>query len=95
MPSPELRLLPGKALLRLDPDEDRVGLIYVPDVSRKRSGTARCIWHEPSTSWEEDSCAGKRVVYEKWAGKPVTFAGVEYYIVDEGAILATLEEDES
>jgi co-chaperonin GroES (HSP10) len=89
----DLQLLPGRVLLKLDPDETRIGRIYLPDNERKRSATAVCIAHEPSSSWREADMTGLHVAYEKWSGKPVVLAGVTYYTISETAILAVLEGD--
>ena len=91
----EFHLLPGKLLIERDPDEVKIGLILLPDIERKRASTARCILHEPSWAWDEPEwpdLTGKRLVIDKWVGKPLPLSGCTYVVIPERAVLALVED---
>lgn len=87
-----ITLLPGRVLIVPDPPEtsNPKGVIIYPDVERKYASTARAYLHEPLG---EEDFTGKRIIYVKWSGKPLTWKGIDFLIIKEEAVLGVIEEE--
>lgn len=85
-----ISMLPGRLLLVVDPPETRSrrGILY-PDVEAVHAAAGRVLLHEPV---DLEDLTGRRVIFQKWAGRPFDWGGTTFHVFREGAILATIEE---
>jgi|SRR5262245_28651996 len=113
----KLWTLPSRCLISFDPPRDKQGSIIVPtgivypgtaswkvpiqwDL-RGRPRTGLCVLHCASSSWGDVNLTGKRVIVDRFAGRPFNLLwpvdGKEYtfYNVSQWAVMAVIEEEES
>lgn len=83
-----LRPLPGFLLVSRDPDIDRTGLIYHPDVEKRRSQSGFVHLHNVSGFWDYPSLTNKHILYSKYAEREFTLGGRTFCTVDERDVLA-------
>ena len=99
-----LYLLPGFALVSRDPIETQShGGIHYPDKSHKVASTGICHLHSPGDYWynwywysqhqdEDADVTSKRILFEKWAGRPLVLEDHEFWVIPEESILGICVE---
>lgn len=90
----KLRLRQGTMFVQRDAPEERIGLIYVPDIAKKHFTSRGFVTlHEPSADWNEGTFTGKYVYFEKFSGQEFTLEGRALLLVNEVDVLAVEERE--
>lgn len=81
----QLRGRPGYCFITTDPDIERsLGGIWYPKQLQGKAKTGLVLLHCISSSWDEVDLTNKKVVFDRWAGKPFKLKwsdGKEYTFV--------------
>ena len=83
--------LTGTLIVSRDPMIDRIGLLYVPDVSQIEAAQGLCLLHSESSTWAEGNLKGRRVVFTKWSDRRFKLDGADLCTIDERDVLAVIE----
>jgi hypothetical protein len=101
--SVNLSIFPGHVLVARDPIITRTHHgVVLPEHGEQIAVRGLCLLHEPGMYWDhwggEDNLRGARIVFEKWAGRPLFLRGpysksMEVWLMPEEAILGIEEAD--
>jgi co-chaperonin GroES (HSP10) len=82
-------VLPGNLLVIPDPDQTSKGSIYFPDNMHAKAQTGIVVQHGELYL---DNLEGQRILFEKWTWRELKMKGIEFYIVTEASVWATVSE---
>lgn len=95
-----IQMLPGKVAVRLDPPDEKIGSIYVPDNAKDNCnlGTVVAIssegWWDNFNLHQPKVKVGDRVLVGRYAGIDLTYNGDELKVLLHNDILAILPHDQ-
>lgn len=96
---PNIKPLGDRALVkRIEPEEQKLGGIYIPDSAKERPQEAEVIAVGPGKRDDDGKLvplsikAGDRVLLSKYGGTDVKYGDEDYQLVREDDILAIVEK---
>lgn len=96
-----IQMMPGKCAVKLDPPDEKIGMIYVPDNARDNCNLGTIVscntepyWHNFAQHTPKVK-VGDRVLVGRYSGVDLVYNGEELKILQQSDILALIPSDQT